>query len=49
MLVGSLLAMSGAEVARVAALDAGNGLFHWLCWKPFFLISVITIVDPVYR
>src|SRR5262249_38410524 len=39
MLVGSLLAVSGAEVARVAALYAIIGLFHWLCRRPFFLIS----------
>jgi len=47
MLVGSLLAVSGPEVARVAALYAVIGLFHWLCRKPFFLIS--TDPDAAFR
>jgi zinc/manganese transport system permease protein len=47
MLVGSLLAVSGPEVARVAALYAAIGLFHWLCRKPFFLIS--TDPDAAFR
>lgn len=40
MLVGSLLAVTGPEVARVAALYAAIGVVHWLCRRPFFLISV---------
>jgi zinc/manganese transport system permease protein len=47
MLVGSLLAVSGPEVARVATLYAVVGLFHWLCRKPFFLIS--TDPDTAFR
>jgi zinc/manganese transport system permease protein len=47
MLVGSLLAVSGPEVARVATLYAVVGLFHWLCRKPFFLIS--TDADTAFR
>jgi len=39
MLVGSLLSVSGAEVLKVAALYAAVGGFHWLCRRPFFLIS----------
>ncbi len=39
MLVGSILSVSGAEVVKVGALYALIGLFHWLCRKPFFLIS----------
>ncbi len=39
MLVGSILSVSGAEVLKVAALYAVIGLFHWLCRRPFFLIS----------
>ena len=39
MLVGSLLSVRGAEVAKVGALYAGVGLLHWLCRRPFFLIS----------
>ena len=39
MLVGNLLAVGPAEVARVAALYAMVGLLHWLCRRPFFLIS----------
>jgi len=40
MLVGSLLAVRPAEVAKVAALYAVVGLLHWLCRRPFFLISI---------
>jgi zinc/manganese transport system permease protein len=40
MLVGSLLAVTGPEVAKVAALYAAVGVFHWLCRRPFVLISV---------
>jgi zinc/manganese transport system permease protein len=39
LLVGNLLAVRGSEVAKVAALYAGIGLLHWLCRRPFFLIS----------
>jgi zinc/manganese transport system permease protein len=39
MLVGNLLAVSPSEVAKVAALYALVGVFHWLCRRPFFLIS----------
>jgi zinc/manganese transport system permease protein len=40
MLVGSLLAVTGPEVAWVAALYAAIGAVHWLCRGPFFRISV---------
>jgi zinc/manganese transport system permease protein len=39
MLVGSLLSVRGPEVVKVAALYALIGLLHWLCRRPFFLIS----------
>jgi zinc/manganese transport system permease protein len=39
MLVGSLLATDGATVVKVAALYAAVGVLHWLCRRPFFLIS----------
>ncbi len=39
MLVGSILAVRWPDVVRVAALYAAVGLFHWLCRRPFFLIS----------
>jgi zinc/manganese transport system permease protein len=39
MLVGSLLSVRGSEVAKVAVLYAAIGLLHWLCRRPFFLIS----------
>jgi zinc/manganese transport system permease protein len=39
MLVGNLLAVRPREVLEVAALYAGVGLLHWLCRRPFFLIS----------
>src|SRR5688572_31077249 len=39
MLVGNLLAVAPAEVAKVAALYAAVGVLHWLCRRPFFLIS----------
>lgn len=47
MLVGSLLSVRGEEVLEVAALYALIGLFHWLCRRPFFLIS--TDPDRAYR
>src|SRR5262249_32098743 len=39
MLVGNLLAVNGAEVVKVAGLYGLIGVFHWLCRRPFFLIS----------
>src|SRR5262245_46568628 len=39
MLVGSLLSVRPAEVAKVAVLYALIGLLHWICRRPFFLIS----------
>jgi zinc/manganese transport system permease protein len=47
MLVGNLLAVRGPEVVKVAALYAAIGAFHWLCRRPFFLIS--TEPDTAYR
>jgi zinc/manganese transport system permease protein len=39
MLVGNLLAVGPLEVSKVAVLYALVGLMHWLCRRPFFLIS----------
>jgi zinc/manganese transport system permease protein len=39
MLVGSILSVGGPEVLKVGALYALIGAFHWLCRRPFFLIS----------
>jgi zinc/manganese transport system permease protein len=39
MLVGSILAVSGSEVIKVACLYGAVGVFHWLCRRPFLLIS----------
>ena len=39
MLVGSILAVRGSEVIKVACLYAVIGLFHWVCRRPFLLIS----------
>ena len=39
MLVGSILAVTPSDVLRVAALYAVVGAFHWVCRRPFFLIS----------
>ena len=39
MLVGNLLAVGPLEVAKVAGLYALVGVLHWLCRRPFFLIS----------
>jgi zinc/manganese transport system permease protein len=47
MLVGSLLSVRGPEVLGVAGLYAAVGLFHWLCRRPFFLIS--TDLDRAYH
>jgi len=47
MLVGSILAVRGGEVLKVACLYAVIGLFHWLCRGPFLLIS--TDPERAYR
>jgi zinc/manganese transport system permease protein len=47
MLVGSILAVRGSEVVKVAGLYTLIGLFHWLCRRPFLLIS--TDPDRAYR
>jgi len=47
MLVGNLLAVTPHEVTKVAALYGAIGLFHWICRRPFFLIS--TDPDSAYR
>ena len=47
MLVGSLLAVTPGEVARIAGLYALVGVFHWACRRPFFLIS--TDPDAAFR
>jgi zinc/manganese transport system permease protein len=47
MLVGSILAVTTADVARVGALYALVGAFHWACRRPFFLIS--TDPDAAFR
>jgi zinc/manganese transport system permease protein len=39
MLVGNLLAVGPLEVGKVAGLYAVVGAMHWLCRRPFFLIS----------
>jgi zinc/manganese transport system permease protein len=39
MLVGSILSVSGPSVLKVAGLYAAIGAVHWLCRRPFFLIS----------
>jgi zinc/manganese transport system permease protein len=39
MLVGSILSVRSGEVLKVAVLYAAIGVFHWLCRRPFFLIS----------
>ena len=39
MLVGNILTVRGADVARVAVLYALVGLLHWLVRRPFLLIS----------
>jgi zinc/manganese transport system permease protein len=47
MLVGSLLAVRGPEVVKVAVLYALIGVLHWVCRRPFFLIS--TDPDRAFR
>jgi zinc/manganese transport system permease protein len=39
MLVGSILSVTPGEVLKVAALYSAIGVFHWLCRRPFVLIS----------
>lgn len=39
MLIGNLLSVGPLEVGRVALLYALVGLMHWLCRRPFFLIT----------
>jgi zinc/manganese transport system permease protein len=39
MLVGNLLAVRPSDVVKVAFLYAAIGGLHWLCRRPFFLIS----------
>jgi zinc/manganese transport system permease protein len=39
MLVGNLLSVTPFEVGKVALLYAAVGIVHWLCRRPFFLIS----------
>ncbi len=47
MLVGSILAVTPADVARVAVLYAFVGVIHWVCRRPFFLISADS--DAAFR
>jgi zinc/manganese transport system permease protein len=47
MLVGNLLAVRPPEVLEVGLLYAAVGVFHWLCRRPFFLIS--TDPDAAFR
>jgi zinc/manganese transport system permease protein len=46
MLVGNLLAVGPYEVGKVALLYSLVGVLHWLCRRPFFLIS--TDPDAAY-
>jgi zinc/manganese transport system permease protein len=39
MLVGSIPSVRGSDVLKVALLYSAIGLFHWICRRPFFLIS----------
>jgi zinc/manganese transport system permease protein len=47
MLVGNVLTVGGADVLKVGVLYAVIGLVHWLCRRPFFLISIDP--DAAYR
>jgi zinc/manganese transport system permease protein len=47
MLVGSILAVTPADLVRIAVLYALVGAFHWACRRPFFLIS--TDPDAAFR
>jgi zinc/manganese transport system permease protein len=51
VLVGNILTVSGGDVVRVAALYAGIGALHWVCRRPFFLISTApdTAFDQGWR
>jgi zinc/manganese transport system permease protein len=40
MLVGNVLTVGIADVARIGGLYAVIGAFHWWCRRPFFLISL---------
>jgi zinc/manganese transport system permease protein len=40
MLVGNVLAVGVGDVARIGALYAAIGAFHWWCRRPFLLISL---------
>jgi zinc/manganese transport system permease protein len=40
MLVGNVLTVGVADVARIGALYAAIGAFHWWCRRPFLLISL---------
>lgn len=40
LLVGSILSVTGEDVARIGALYAAIGLFHWLARRPFLAISL---------
>jgi zinc/manganese transport system permease protein len=39
MLVGNILTVRAPDVVKVGALYAAVGVVHWLCRRPFFLIS----------
>ncbi len=47
ILVGSILTVTPAAVAKTAAVYAAIGAFHWLARRPFFLIS--TDPDAAHR
>jgi zinc/manganese transport system permease protein len=47
MLVGNVLTVRPDEVLKIAALYAAVGAFHWLCRRPFLLIS--TDPDAAFR
>ncbi len=47
MLVGSILAVRGGDVLKVTVLYSLIGILHWLCRRPFFLIS--TDPDLAFR
>jgi zinc/manganese transport system permease protein len=45
LLVGSLVTVSGGEVAALATLYAGVGLLHWLVRRPLLAISLGAVRD----
>ncbi len=49
MLVGNIIAVSWAEVIKVAALYGAIGLFHYIFRKPFLAISMNHDADEVCR